>query len=145
MSKTRRSNLSSNNMWAHRNRGGKTGLDLIDTSREFSYAQGVFVRNLLTGRLRTRNPVYWLLLVVVGGLLMLPFILAVAPALGLGDTGFEMDSTPTLLALACFGLFGLMGVLMEYNALRSLRIRVKLPEKKQPREYEQKKKKKRGV
>lgn len=40
----------------YRTRPGRTGLDYIDTNTELSHMEGVFVRNLLDGKLKTTDP-----------------------------------------------------------------------------------------
>ena len=65
-----------------------SGLDYVDSTAELGQMEGRFIHNLLTGRLRTENPVYRLVmalsgglsLVTGGGLLLVPYL----PALLLG-------------------------------------------------------------
>src|SRR5579859_2093115 len=55
----------------YRTREGRTGLDPIDTQKETSYMEGIFLRKLFTGKLRTRNPVYLVVMATIGVLLVL--------------------------------------------------------------------------
>jgi len=54
----------------YRTRGQRSGLDPVDTRAETGHMQGVFIRNLITLRARTRNPVYLTLMFIFG---VLPF------------------------------------------------------------------------
>ncbi|MGE5374530.1 MAG: tetratricopeptide repeat protein [Bacteroidota bacterium] len=53
--------------WAgHRTRPGRTGYDPLDRDFEFAHVEGVILRRLFTGRFRTRNPVYLLIMACMG-------------------------------------------------------------------------------
>jgi len=54
----------------YRTRGQRSGLDPVDTRAETGHMQGVFIRNLITLRARTRNPIYLTLMFIFG---VLPF------------------------------------------------------------------------
>ena len=56
--------------WAgHRIRPGRSGYDPLDSQFENAHIQGVIIRKLFTGRLRTRNPLYLILMTCYGALL----------------------------------------------------------------------------
>jgi len=65
----------------YRTRAGRSGLDPIDNDMEGGHMAGVFIRRLLTGRLRTRNPLSLLVWAVVGVGCVAPLPLAVLEAL----------------------------------------------------------------
>ena len=55
----------------YRTREQRSGLDPFDTRAEAGHMQGVFIRNLITLRARTRNPFYLILMFVLG---VVPFV-----------------------------------------------------------------------
>ena len=88
----------------YRTRGGRSGLDPIDNQTEASFVEGLFIRKLFTGKIRTRNPVYLLIMLVVG-LLLLLFPLAGLFAGGkVTQTGAVVEILFTLLCVWPFGL-----------------------------------------
>jgi hypothetical protein len=54
----------------YRTRGSRSGLDVIETQAEAAHMEGVFYRNLLTLKARTRNPIYLILMFFFG---VIPF------------------------------------------------------------------------
>jgi tetratricopeptide (TPR) repeat protein len=86
----------------HRNRPGHSGLAPLDADFEAAHICGVIIRQVLTGRFRTRNPIYLLLMLCLGILASFP-LLAVVPLL-MGN----IDAIPFLLANAPYWLFGLV-------------------------------------
>jgi len=50
----------------YRTRGQRSGLDPLDTRAETGHMQGVFIRNLITLRVRARNPLYLTLMFILG-------------------------------------------------------------------------------
>lgn len=70
----------------HRTRQGRSGYDPLDSDFENAHMEGVMLRRLITGTLRTRNPVYLFFMTVVGLIFCLPLLLG---ALGFlhGETG----------------------------------------------------------
>ena len=55
----------------HRTRPGRTGYDPLDNDFEIAHMEGVFLRGLFTGNLRTRNRLYLLVMGLCGGALTL--------------------------------------------------------------------------
>ena len=55
----------------YRTRGGRTGLDPIDSQLESSRMEGVFFRKLFTGRLRTHKPLYLVIMAALAILFLL--------------------------------------------------------------------------
>jgi hypothetical protein len=105
-----------NNPWSlagpavERIRSGKTGFDPLGARQEAAFAQGLVIRNLFTGRLRTRKG--WLigLMTLAGVFFILPLVL------------FLMDSTMlhrVPLALLVLIPVGLVGIALLVNALLS--------------------------
>ena len=64
-----------------RTRAGRSGLDPLDNDAEGGHMAGVFIRRLVTGRLRTRNPITLLLLALLGLACIAPLLLAILEAL----------------------------------------------------------------
>lgn len=64
-----------------RTRPGRSGYDPLDQDFELAHVQGVMLRVLLTGRLRTRNPVYLVLLIFIGLVFCLPVVFIIGSAL----------------------------------------------------------------
>jgi hypothetical protein len=60
----------------YRNRPGRSGLDPMDRYNEQGFFEGLVVRNLLTGRVRTRNPFLLILMTLLGIICLTPEILA---------------------------------------------------------------------
>ena len=56
----------------YRTRNGRTGYDPLDTRAEAARMEGLFIKNLFTLKLRTRNPFYLILMAVFG---TIPFII----------------------------------------------------------------------
>jgi hypothetical protein len=65
----------------YRTREGRSGLDPIDNDAEGGHMAGVFVRRLLTGKLRSKNPFTLLVLAVLGLGCISPLLLAILEAL----------------------------------------------------------------
>ena len=61
----------------YRDRSGRSGLDPMDTYREEGSVAGLFIRNLFTGHVRTRNPVLLILMTLIGITCLAPEVLAV--------------------------------------------------------------------
>ena len=73
---------------------------------------GIFVHNLIAGKIRTKNPIYLLLLAVLGLLCISPFLLAILEP-------FQGD----LLPLGAWGIIaipGLIGMAMLVNLFKNL-------------------------
>jgi hypothetical protein len=64
----------------YRTRRGRSGLDPIDSGAEEGHMLGILVHDLLSGKLRTKNPFFLVLLAVLGILCISPFLLAIAEA-----------------------------------------------------------------
>lgn len=68
----------------YRTHPNKSGFGPIETQAELAHVQGVIVRQLLTGKVITRNPVYQLLLFFIGLIYSLPLI-PIIDSLSRGD------------------------------------------------------------
>jgi hypothetical protein len=97
--------------FSHRNRPGQSGLDPMDAYREWGFAQGLFIRNVLRLNARTRNPVYLLVMALVGAGLIVP----VAASLNARAGGAD------IIGAICFLPFGVSGVLLLANVWLSIR------------------------
>jgi hypothetical protein len=58
----------------HRTRQGRSGYDPLDTDFENARTQGLMARKLITGKFRTYNPIYLLILSFVGLIYSVPFL-----------------------------------------------------------------------
>jgi hypothetical protein len=96
----------------YRTRAGRSGLDPVDNDAESGHMAGVFIRRLLTGRLRTRNPITLLLLALLGLACIAPLLLAVLEAL----RGDLLPFGAWVLITISF----LFGVLLLFNLVRAL-------------------------
>ena len=96
-----------------RARPGRSGLDPLDTEFGLAHMQGVFLRALVTGRLRTREPAYLLLMALVG-------VVAVAP--GAAALLLLPSSGGLALAVSCaLAPYTLLGTGLLWNLALSLR------------------------
>lgn len=94
----------------YRNRPSRSGLDPIDAYAEWGRILGLFIRNLFSGRLRTRNPVFLILMTLVGIICLAPEMLAL---------GYRVNDGGAISI--CVGpLIGIMGLGLLANALLSL-------------------------
>ena len=50
----------------YRTSNNKSGLDYLETQAEWAHMQGVMIRWLITGKFKTRNPVYLFLMTLFG-------------------------------------------------------------------------------
>ena len=95
----------------YRIRPSHTGLDPFDTSLESGRIEGLFIRNLFTGRLRTRKPVYLAAMIFFGLLTFLPLPCALA------EDSRARDGD---IFLICFFPLGIVGIALLWNAVLSL-------------------------
>jgi hypothetical protein len=95
----------------YRNRPLHSGLDPVDTYTEWGRFLGLFIRNLFTGRLRTRNPIL-LGIMIMAGLFACAF--ADYPAL-LIISGYIDGSL-----LLCLVPVGIVGLALLINTALSL-------------------------
>jgi hypothetical protein len=99
----------------YRNRGNRTGLDPIDSYAEAGYAQGLFIRNLFTGRLCTRNPVLLIIMIMLGLVFFLPMLFFIQNAI---ETKYLF-----LPGLVCLLPLAGIGVMFFVNVALSLKSR----------------------
>jgi hypothetical protein len=97
----------------YRIRNGRSGLDPIDTGMEAAYEDGLFLRNLFTGRIRTRNPFLVASMMLIGACLLMPLLLTTIDTLGLG----YLSRT-----IACSAPFAIVGLAFLVNAALNLRL-----------------------
>ena len=94
----------------YRTANDKLGFDYFDTQAEWAHMQGVFYGRLLTGKLRTTNPLYLALMGFVGVCGVLPIGLAVFET---WQGGFIYPG-----AWLYFGYYGVVGGLLLLNFAR---------------------------
>jgi hypothetical protein len=92
-----------------RTKWGKTGLDPLDSEMEMAYMQGVIARLLLTGRFRTRNAFYLLIMLAIGLIGISPLVLSLICIISSGEWW-------TLQAVAFFALHIILGIAVLANA-----------------------------
>jgi Tetratricopeptide repeat len=59
----------------YRTRPGRSGYDQLDSSYELSHIEGVIIRKLLSGTMRTRNPILILYMAFIGFICCLPLLM----------------------------------------------------------------------
>ena len=102
----------------YRTREGRSGLDPYDNDAEAGHMAGVFLRRLLTGKLRTRNLISLLFWAVLGLGCITPFVLAILDA-----TRGDLLPFGAWVLIAIAGLFG---TALLANVIRNIqRFRVK--------------------
>jgi hypothetical protein len=74
--------------------------------------QGLFLRALITGRLRTKNPVYLALMTILG-------LIAIAPS-AVGLLAGTSPSEPGYVLACTFSPFALFGIGLLINVIRSM-------------------------
>lgn len=95
----------------YRNADGRSGLGYVETQAEWAHMQGLFFHWLITGKFKTRNPIYRILLTIYGILSASPIPLIFAGPDGLAAL---------LRGITFFGPFILVGVLVLVNMILSL-------------------------
>lgn len=96
----------------YRNRPGRSGLDYLDSKFELGHMEGLFVRALITGRLRTDRVAYLILMAVVSAFGLFLFSLPVIESL-LGGHVFPV--------VWCYSLLpGALGILLLWNLVLNL-------------------------
>ncbi len=86
----------------HRTQPGKSSLDPLENDFEAAHMTGVFLRNLLIGRLRTRNPIYLALLLIIGLFCLAPLALAIYEAMA--GNASALHGWPYMAPLAVVGV-----------------------------------------
>ena len=96
----------------YRTREGRSGLDPIDNDAEMGHMAGSFVRRLLTGKLRTKNPIALVILAVLGLGCISPLVLTILEA-------FRGNLLP-VGAWAVMTILGLLGLVLLTNLIKNL-------------------------
>lgn len=96
----------------YRTRDGRSGYDPIDMRTEAAHTASTFVRDLFSGRLRIKNPLFLFLSGLLGLALVTPFLLAVMEMLN-GNL-FPLDAWFT------FSIGGILGLAVLVNFVKSL-------------------------
>jgi len=96
-----------------RNRSGRSGLDPLDSQMDEARFEGLLIRRLFTGHLRTHDPLCLITMFVVGSLFLLPLLF-------MAGTRYLFEYTVELL-LKSFGFFPLIaeGLMVYYNIVLS--------------------------
>lgn len=93
----------------YRTRPGRSGWDYLDSQRELAYMEGLFIRHLFTGHVRTRNPFALVALVAIA---LCFFVLAIA---------FAQKYRFALIPLfTCAVPFAILGFVFLANVVLSL-------------------------
>jgi tetratricopeptide (TPR) repeat protein len=96
----------------HRIRPGRSGYDPLDTSFEEAHTEGVIIRLLFTGKLRTQNPVYLFMMACL-------CILFCLPLLFIGGTRLQ-DNLVSIFVLLCYSPVWIFGIALWVNMFSSL-------------------------
>ena len=94
----------------YRTRGGRSGLDPIDTRTEAAHTAGTILQKLFTGR--TRNPVHLVVLGVFGLVLLAPLILAISELMNRHVLPWN--------AWLFVSITGLVGLVILINCIKNL-------------------------
>lgn len=87
----------------YRTRDGRTGLDPIDMRSEAAHTAGTLLQKLVSGNIR--NPIYLLLLMVLGLVLITPLVLAIFEIMnGNQSAGSAWNAWMILVIAAIVGL-----------------------------------------
>ena len=65
----------------HRNRPGRSGLDPMDTQMDAYRFEGGLIRRLFTGHLRTKDPLYLVLMSILGLIFSMPLLFLFGPGI----------------------------------------------------------------
>ena len=95
----------------YRTSRNKSGLAYVETQAEWAHMQGLFFRWLITGKFRTRNPIYLLFITIYGIFNACPILILFA-----GDIGRNSWSRNWYI----FAPFSLIGMLLLVNVILSL-------------------------
>lgn len=98
----------------YRTRPGRSGLDYLDNQFELAHMQGLFIRRLITGQLRTHEPLYLAAMGLLGGLAALP---------ALAGLLFPSAGLLALPAACCSLPMAAAGAALLWNLGRNLRRR----------------------
>ena len=105
-----------------RTRPGRSGYDPLDQDFELAHIQGVLLKVLFTGRLRTRNPAYLVLLVVMGVVFCLPMVFLAGSVVWIWVSGLKTlgDWVSGLAVLLLFSPSIALGLAIFWNIGLSL-------------------------
>jgi hypothetical protein len=97
-----------------RTREGRSGLDPVDTSAESAHIYGVFIRKLLTLRVRTRNPFNLFLMFVFGIFppIILPFVFILHAVTSLQANLYNIDPRVIPSYVVAFFLVALLTIIV---------------------------------
>lgn len=95
----------------YRNSNGRSGLGYVETQAEWAHMRGLFLRWLITGKFKTRSPIYRIFLIIYGSLSASPILLIFA-----GSEGRDA----LLRGITVFGPAIVIGILMIINVILSL-------------------------
>jgi tetratricopeptide (TPR) repeat protein len=96
----------------YRTRPGRSGYDPLDMRFEEARMEGSLLRRLFTGNLRTHDPLYLIMMTILGVIFSLPLIFV------LGMSNYE--SPGAMLMICPFGLIGISGVSLLINVVVSV-------------------------
>ena len=94
----------------YRTREGRSGYDPIDTRTEAAHTAGTIIQRLFTGR--ARNPVYLVLLGILGTVLLAPLVLAVSEWIN----GHSLPWNGWIFVT----ITGIAGLIIIFNFIRNL-------------------------
>jgi hypothetical protein len=95
----------------HRNRPGRSGLDPLDTRFDEARVEGGLIRRLFTGHLRTHDPIYLVLMSILGIVFSLPAIFIIG---SMGNiSGAELTLLCPMSLIVFCGLALIVNVIMS--------------------------------
>jgi hypothetical protein len=100
----------------YRNGQNKSGLGYVETQAEMAHIYGLFIKWLMTGKFRTRNPFYLLAITLIGVLCGgLPTILILYEIIVLGNGSILRLTSDGLLVLTISDLLLINAILSIIN------------------------------
>ena len=100
-------------MPGYRTRDGRTGLDPIDMRTEAAHTAGTLLQKIVTGSIR--NPVYLLLLMVLGLVMITPLVLAILEIFNENQFAGSAWNAWMILVIAA-----IVGLAILFNSIRNL-------------------------
>jgi tetratricopeptide (TPR) repeat protein len=95
----------------HRTRYGRSGYDPLERDFEFAHVQGVIIRQLLTCKFRTRNPVYLIFMAYVGIFYFLSGVIT-----------FTLGDLAGIFVGILYSPYLIVGIALVINVILSLRL-----------------------
>ena len=101
----------------YRTRQDRTGFDPLDTSAESAHMEGLFLRKLFALRLRTRNPLYLLMMFSFGPPFFFPILKILSDVIFYSG---PIASDNALISLLILGFFATVTGALTINFIKNV-------------------------